>query len=229
MCSGKVPDVRVIGVDGCRGGWLAATVTDDSVTWSWSPVDDVAFMSARGDAVAVDIPMGLLSSGRRDCDASAKSYLGDRRATVFWAPLRCVLTTPTYADACRLLRERSLPGMSAQAYGIVRAVRAVDVALEPAMQERVVEAHPECSFAALGGDGPLPPKKSATGVARRIAALSEFVDVVAALADVPPGCPVDDALDALACAWTAVRWAQGRRCVLGGDADERGLVMRIAV
>jgi hypothetical protein len=41
---------------------------------------------------------------------------------------------------------------------------------------------------------------------------------------------VDDALDALACAWSALRFATGRAEVLGdGQRDARGLVMRIIV
>ena len=44
--------------------------------------------------------------------------------------------------------------------------------------------------------------------------------------DPPAG---DDHLDALAAAWSESRWATGTALTLGGDADARGLPMRIVV
>jgi hypothetical protein len=47
---------------------------------------------------------------------------------------------------------------------------------------------------------------------------------------VPARVPIDDALDALACAWSAHRFATGQAEILGdGSRDPRGLLMRIAV
>jgi predicted RNase H-like nuclease len=48
--------------------------------------------------------------------------------------------------------------------------------------------------------------------------------------DAPRGIPLDDLLDALACAWTARRWIAGEAVILPDGADEydeRGLRMRI--
>jgi predicted RNase H-like nuclease len=79
-------------------------------------------------------------------------------------------------------------------------------------------------------DAPLAAKKTAAGVGQRIAALSRWLDVVPALASVPPGVPIDDALDALACAWTAERFARAVAETLGdGARDGHGLLMRIVV
>jgi predicted RNase H-like nuclease len=82
---------------------------------------------------------------------------------------------------------------------------------------RVLECHPEVTFAALGGMV-LPRKTTTAGVGRRIAALRGWVDAAAALGDVPDGVPVVDALDALACLWTAERVATGRASRIGDDA-----------
>jgi predicted RNase H-like nuclease len=118
--------------------------------------------------------------------------------------------------------------MSAQAFGIVRAVRDVDACVTENDDERVVETHPEVAFFVLGGA--LAKKRSAQGVAQRLRALSDWRgDVLEALGATPDGAPIDDALDALACLWVAQRWARGERRTLGdGERDVRNLPMRIA-
>jgi predicted RNase H-like nuclease len=220
--------VTVTGVDGCRGGWLAASVTaDGAVTWRWTDefADIVAGASA---AIAVDIPIGLVDSGVRACDVAARRRLGRRGATVFAAPVRPVLGCATYADARRVLAAAGGPSMSAQAFGIVAAVRHVDARVSPADEDRVVEVHPELAFSTLTG-GPLPSKRSSSGVTARVGALEGVVPRLdRVIAAAPPRARIDDVLDALVCAWVARRWMTGRAQVLGdGERDARGLLMRI--
>jgi predicted RNase H-like nuclease len=50
-----------------------------------------------------------------------------------------------------------------------------------------------------------------------VAALSAWVDVSGALGHAPDGVPVDDALDALAAAWTALRVSRGTARTYPGD------------
>ena len=219
--------MRVIGVDGCRGGWLAATVDDAGVVWSWTR-DIAAVLRARADAVAVDIPIGVPESGSRTCDVDARRRLGRRGVSVFPAPVRPVLRCTSYAEARGLLATRGGASMSAQAFGIVAAVRDVDAALTPDDESRVVEAHPEVAFATMTGAA-LPPKRTPDGAATRRDALRAWVrDLDAVVAAAPARARGDDVLDALACAWVADRWARGEATVLGdGRRDARGLVMRI--
>jgi predicted RNase H-like nuclease len=73
-------------------------------------------------------------------------------------------------------------------------------------------------------------KKSGRGVGQRMAALRDLVDVAAALEEAPARIPLDDLLDALACAWTARRWSTGDAMSLPCGVEEydaRGLRMRI--
>jgi predicted RNase H-like nuclease len=220
--------MRVVGVDGCRGGWLAAVVDDAGVSWRWTAaIADV--LSEPADAVAVDMPIGLVESGRRACDVEARRLLGRQASSVFAAPVRAVLGCATYAEARAVLTDRGGASMSAQAFGIVRAVRDLDAALSPDDDDRVVEAHPELAFRAMTG-APLPGKKTDEGRQRRLAALTESWPGVAALVGAAPRpAATDDALDALACAWVARRWLTGEAKVLGDTTrDARGLPMRIA-
>jgi predicted RNase H-like nuclease len=221
--------VRVLGIDGCRGGWLAALLDDDaSVAWEWT-TDVATLVRAHADAVAIDIPIGLPDAGTRACDRAARSMLGRRGVSVFAAPVRPVLGCATYADARAVLADLGGPSMSAQAFGIVAAVRAVDEVLSPADEPRVLEAHPEVAFSRMAGAPVLTGKRTVAGAAARLQLLTAWLpSVLEALADVPARAGLDDALDALACAWVARRWLRGTATVLGdGGRDARGLLMRI--
>lgn len=226
--------MRVTGVDGCRGGWLAATLDDvdgpsgGRVTWHWT-TDVASLLRSDADAVAIDIPIGLPVHGSRACDREARAMLGRRSSTVFAAPVRPVLRCATYAEARAVLAKSGGPSMSAQAFGIVAAVHAVDEALDPAEEKRVVEAHPEVAFALMGGGRDVPGKRTAAGVGVRLRLLQDRLPaVLEAVERVPAQAALDDALDALACAWVAARWRRAEATVLGdGERDERGLVMRI--
>lgn len=220
--------MRVVGVDGCRGGWLAAIADASRVRWLWS-ADIATLLVEPADAVAIDIPIGLPDRGRRDCDLAARRRLGRRGVTVFPAPVRAVLDCTSYADARAVLAALGGPSMSAQAYGILRAVRQVDTAVTPADEPRVVEAHPELAFAMINGGPALAPKRTPLGRDQRLGALRPVWPGVAELvAAAPYPARADDALDALACAWVARRWAAGEATVLGGNTrDSHGLTMRI--
>ena len=221
--------MRVLGVDGCRGGWLAAEMGDDNdVAWHWT-ADIRDLLQRPADVVAIDIPIGLPEAGTRACDVQARAALGRRGASVFAAPVRPVLGCATYAEARAVLAAAGGRSMSAQAFGIVAAVRQVDAAITRDDETRVVEAHPELAFALMSGGPALPGKRTAEGAALRLRLLSSWLPDVAQVVTSPPSrARPDDVLDALACAWVARRWRAGTACVLSdGQRDVRALLMRI--
>lgn len=224
-------DVAVAGVDGCRGQWLGAVTSESAgaVEWRLVPSFRDLYDDAALTVIAVDVPIGLPESGVRACDVEARAMLGARRSSVFAAPVRPVLRCATYAEARAVLARAGGPSMSAQAFGIVAAVRDVDQCVGPADDERVVETHPELAFQLLAGTT-LSGKRTTAGVAERLRALASWrSDVLDLLTRVPAGVPIDDALDALACSWAANRWAAGERRTLGdGTRDARHLPMRIS-
>jgi predicted RNase H-like nuclease len=221
----------VLGVDGARGGWAGALVDGDDVRFvTFASIEEALALDVR--AIGVDMPIGLPGHGRRACDLAAKRTLGRAHARVFLAPPRAVLAATSYADAAARHRAHTGGhGLSVQTWNIVARIVEVDrVAQDP----RLVEVHPELSFARIAGEV-LASKKSAAGRAARIAALRQ---VWPRLAAVPRG---DDALDALAVAWSAGRWLAGTAETLppaevtdGGDGappapayDDLGRPMRI--
>lgn len=228
------PAPIVAGVDGCRGGWLVATVAADAL--------DVRRVELRGigevlddltlTAVAIDMPIGLPDEGPRACDRLARRRLPGRGSTVYPAPRRAALGCSSYAEARTLLARLGGPSLSAQAWGLVRSVKVLDDLLTPADERRVVEAHPEVAFAKLcgltGTASPLAPKRTSAGRDARRTLLAGWRPDAVAAAD-GSRLPGTDALDALACAWVAERFSTGRAEILtDGRRDGRGLLMRIA-
>jgi predicted RNase H-like nuclease len=223
-----VPDSRLVaGVDGCRRGWVAAVGRlDGRGTPILSVVSSFGELMAsvdRGDliAVAVDIPVGLPEHGSRRCDVEARQRLGPRRSSVFPAPVRGVLGCATWREANARSRAVDGRGLSLQVFNLLPKIEEVDGLITPALQARVVEAHPELCLASIAGE-PLPhSKRTAAGQAARTALLGV---VPAPL----PGAATDDVLDAHAALWTARRLAAGQAERLGGDErDRRGLRMEI--
>ena len=178
---------RVVGLDGCAGGWFAVwagveTALDyalyDTLEKVFSAHDDA-------DRLLVDIPIGLTNDGPRTCDKEARKRLGLRGVSVFPAPCRAVVEyrqqvgdAASYDRASRLQREFLDSGISQQAWNITDKIAAMDAYLRnysPAVD--VYESHPECCFAALNNGYPIAHSKSdQTGRAARFAVLDSHVD-----------------------------------------------------
>ncbi len=220
--------MAVLGVDGWRGAWVGALLEGRSVRLLSLP-DVAAVLAVPGvEVVGIDMPIGLSDDGPRACDQRAKALLGRAGSSVFAAPVRPVLATDDYAEARRLSVEAtSGTSLSAQAFQLVRSIRALDDALGDPPLEHVVEVHPELAFR-RGLGGVIDPKATARGLAQRLAALRPVVDVDEALLAAPPRVPAVDALDACAAAWSARRIADGVAESVGdGSRDARGRPMRI--
>jgi predicted RNase H-like nuclease len=213
-----------------RGGWIVAVVrAADQVMWHAVP-DAATALARTGDCVAVgvDVPIGLPERGRRACDMAAAHRLGAARSSVFPAPVRAVLAAAGYPEACALARSVHGRAISRQTWHLVPKIAEWRRVLSPE-ERRVVEVHPELSFRAMAPGVTFAGKRTARGAGQRLAALRGFVDPGLALADLPAGPALDDALDALAAAWSARRFARGTAEVLGDTRAADGTPMRIVV
>jgi predicted RNase H-like nuclease len=169
------------------------------------------------------MPVRLVAAGRRRCDLAGRVALGRAANRLF-----VVAPAPAYeqadlAAANAWLRARGEAGVSAQAYALRAAMR--EVGALAVADDRVVEAHPELSFVAMAGRA-LAPKRTARGAAERLEALAARFDVLAALRAAPERVPVDDALDALAAAWTAERVRDGVAVAYPADVADGEPVIR---
>ncbi|SEP82296.1 DUF429 domain-containing protein [Microlunatus flavus] len=203
---------RVLGVDGCRDGWVGVAPDPDGPRAYTAPDLRALVALAEGDGsvglVGVDIPVGLLDEGWRLADQEAARALGARRASIFRTPVRAALEAPDHASGVRISARASGGGFSVQAWGLRVKVLEVDLLVRGG-EDRVREVHPELSFARLAGRPALHPKKTWAGQQERLALLAAAgIDLTRLRGGTGSAAP-DDVVDAAAVAWTALRLARG--------------------
>ena len=209
---------KVIGVDGCKGGWVAVVRDLESRESACAVFGDfrgLMLFAGDTDAIAVDIPIGFLDAaqhGGRPCDIEARKLLGGSRASsVFSPPVRATLAAGSYSAALRINRASSAEGIgiSKQCFAIIAKMREVDALMTPTLQERVREVHPELCFRAMNdGDSLSVGKRTKEGQDERYGLLwDQGYCVPDELLTRWPKSLVapDDILDAHAACWTAER------------------------
>ncbi len=239
--------VLVAGADGCRGGWLCVTMeAEGGAAQEAFVVPYIEMLVAREDLamIAIDIPIGIPEiafAGGRTCDAALRRHLGGRQSSVFAVPARAALAEDDHARASEAAFAHSQPPrrVSRQCFHLFPKIREVDALMTPALQEHVVECHPEGAFWAMNGCRPLTePKKVKSqpypaGLALRRGLLTDAgfaPGFLAARLFKASAAGEDDLLDACACAWTARRVLRGEAVRFPQDAppiDPHGLRMEI--
>jgi predicted RNase H-like nuclease len=204
---------RVLGVDACKGGWIGIVLSGSEVAAHAATTIEQLFAAATAagpvEVVAIDMPIGLPDSGPRSADLLARAVIGPRRSSVFITPVRAALLAPDHASATAINREATGAGVSAQAFALRSKLLEVDEWVRGAAT-RVVEVHPEVSFASLAG-APLAERKTswAGAVHRRQLLADAGIRLDDDLGPAGSAGAIDDVLDAAVAAWTARRVARG--------------------
>jgi predicted RNase H-like nuclease len=189
--------MRVAGVDGTKGGWVAIVLEDGGFAADYflRPIETEFGELADAEVIAVDIPIEF---GPRQADIAARPYLRGAASTVFTTPARELLERPFGPGR----------GLSAQAHAL--GPRIVHVTELARSDSRLYEVHPEVSFRAMNEERPLGYRKnSAGGALERIELLRRQGIEVTRLGPAA-AVPLDDVLDAAAAAWSAQRIATGK-------------------
>ncbi len=206
----------VVGVDGCRAGWLAVTLSRRGASESRIFPNMAALWSAyrRADLILVDIPIGLPEAANdRDCDRAARKVLGPRRASVFPVPCRPAVYAPNYDAAIKINEQVTGKRIFRATWNLIPRMRQVDELLQSEPQARKVirEAHPEVLFWGLNQGRPMAfAKKGASGEAERLEVLQKIYPRAKSLFlemkdSLPKGSAApDDLVDALAAAVTGL-------------------------
>lgn len=203
--------IRVIGVDGCPGGWIAVALRDGSFESALAAdrISEILSHYPPAKVVGVDIPIGAERGRFRRVDAAAKKLLGPRSSTLFETPPLEVLARSDFPSALTLCRELTGKGFSKQSHGLRERILEVGAIAE--RDRRIIEVHPELSFRAMAGGRPLAKKKSWNGACDRRSLLEERgIRLPAELGAAGEKAGADDVLDAAAAAWTAHRFALGK-------------------
>ena len=229
----------VAGVDGCRAGWLCITRDLDT-----GRIESAVFENAESlvqqkpepSIIAVDIPIGLTEAGPRQCDLIARKLLGRRASSVFPTPVRGILRARTRLEADRILRRIEGKCVPAQAFAIFRKVLEFDeiLSLEPRLQDRIKEVHPEVCFRAWNNNSAMSFRKRAkSGRAERHKLVtSRFgVKVVEEIRNkyLVKDVAHDDIYDAFAALRTAGRILEKKAAVIPDPSpvDAKGLHMEM--
>jgi len=243
----------IVGVDGCKRGWVAVVGDVPTLRVYESFADLVADLP---DAtIAVDMPIGLperITGGGRSPEKLVRPMLGARQSSVFAMPARSVVEMgvqmtgrieddyPLHRKASALAKTLSDPakGVSIQGFYLFPKILEIDALLRtaPALRDRVKESHPEVVFTVLNQDEPMTlPKKvkgrvNQAGMDERRALLARYGLSASFLTDKPPpGVGSDDVLDAAVCWLVAGRVAQGEAISFPDPPEQDTYGLEIAI
>ena len=199
--------MRVAGVDGTKGGWVAIGLDEGRVAedFLFRPVETDFGELDDAEVIAVDIPIGF---GPRKADAVARAFLSGAASTVFPTPARELLESPFAPGR----------GISKQSHSL--APRILHVTHLARTDPRFYEVHPEVSFRAMNdGEALVHRKKFAGGALERLELLRRHDIDLGHLSPAVGAVPLDDVLDAAAAAWSALRIARGEARTLPEPAE----------
>jgi len=237
--------MRVMGIDGCRAGWVATIRPLAGGEAERIVTHDLAALLGLPDlaAIAIDMPIGLperVGLEGRGPEKALRSRLGARQSSVFSVPSRAAVYAQDYPQANRLSLLTSDPPrkVSKQCYFLFPKMREIDGLLRanPVWAGRVHECHPEGAFMAMNGGQPLThPKKikgqvNRQGMEERVRLLTERAVFEADfLHSIPKGAGWDDCLDSAACAWSAARIVRGEAMAFPENAVCDGYGLRMVI
>lgn len=206
MSPTAVEPLTFVGVDGCKGGWIAIGLGDDGAVTGHkvATLTEIPARFPSAVVIGVDMPLGAPARGGRLADQLARQQLGPRRSSIFNTPVRDALTASSYEEANAISRRLAGKGLSKQSFALApKIVEATAFAAHSPTP--VFEVHPELSFRYLLGGPAVHRKTTWAGVHERLHGLAaagiHLPDLGADGGSVPP----DDVLDAAVVAWSARR------------------------
>jgi predicted RNase H-like nuclease len=228
------PFPRVLGIDGCRAGWLGVT-WDGQYAHSklYESFSDI--IAEQAEVIAVDMPIGLPDLHGREAETAARKVLGARKSSVFSTPSCATFQAKNWEDACEINLKHSNPPrkLSKQSFGLFPKIKEIDALISPILQLKVHEVHPEVAFFEMNGRASLHfNKKTKDGEAERQSLLQRhgFPNFDLSVPLYPrKRVARDDIIDACACAWSArrIQLGQERNYPAKDVLNSRGLYMRI--
>lgn len=232
-----------IGLDGCKGGWLAVSMTSlqNIRITLLEKISNIESLLDSHSTVWIDMPIGLSEGDyMRDLEAFARSYLKPlRSASIFTPPCRDAVYETDYQSAKLANLKQCGKSISIQSWNISPKIKELDSWLlaHESLQETIFEAHPEICFAALNKMRPLAESKhSSEGRDQRLQLLQQYLPSASerfaqALKDIPrKAAKADDILDAMCLALCAHLSKQHGMQIIEGNLkqDLRGLFIRMA-
>lgn len=232
-------DGLYIGVDGCRGGWIAAILDHGELRLErYESIDSLMARYPSFDTFLIDMAIGLRNNPDQvRPDQAAKQELGIKASSVFPIPSRAAV----YEDDEEKQKNANIrtlgKSLAKQSTAIIPKIRELDefLFIHPHYKNRIRESHPEVDFARLNGSIVMTRKKEFTGICEREYILSEFIekkDLTGFYEKAKTlGCNQDDLVDAVCLAVTGALDAHGQCESIPEkpESDDRGLLMQLIV
>ncbi|KJS86269.1 MAG: hypothetical protein JM58_07155 [Peptococcaceae bacterium BICA1-8] len=228
-----------IGIDGCRGGWIAVNITDTNFHIDiYKTIEDIFLKHEGFDSIIIDMPIGLPEK-EKDIrpDSSARKMLPGKTSSIFNTPCRQAVYSKNYKEANEINKQVMGKGLSAQSFAICRKIKEIDeyLQIKPEYKNKLLESHPELCFAMLNFGQPLlENKKKPEGIKKRVEVLSCYYDKTEEIINYVNNDRTlkslkDDVIDALCLAVTGkVGFEQGFKVLPENPTmDQKGLFMQI--
>lgn len=234
--------VFAIGVQGCNAGWIA--VHEHGGNFDFVVEKNFSDLAKRFPRafVGINMPIGLVDSGERECDTLARKRLDGNGDLVLDPPLRPTLAADSIEDARTQRKEIDGKDIDNDDWQRLQKVREVDdyIQKDDNLRGRIYEVHPELSFAHLNyGKAIAAPISSDEGREARIKALvsawrREWIDeMLARLKEEhsPDEVSPEDLVNAIACLWSTQRVLSDQAAWVGDLSvrDSIGLPMAIYI
>ena len=143
----------VIGIDGCRAGWLTTKILDDqSLSFHLiKNLKDSYLKDPNLTHVGIDMPLELSPTGKRPAEVEARFLLKKRSCTIFSPPTINALECGSYLDACEINFRDCGNRISKQSWNLFPKIIEAHKFLENNSISKlgVFEVHPELSFMAM--------------------------------------------------------------------------------
>jgi len=233
--------MKVVGVDGCKGGWFTISIIDFNKFNFFLFPDIYTLWKSNKDAylILIDIPIGLKDKCKEErlCDLEARKILGRKRAkSIFPAPSRNAIFAKDYRDACRINRKMTNRKISIQTWNIIPKIKEVDTLISENINARnkIMETHPEVCFWAFKGEHLKYSKKTKAGFNERKELLNSIYphtnDIIKNALNIYRRYDVkkDDILDAMVVLITATKGINKLTSIPEKpETDSKGIEMQI--
>lgn len=231
--------ITSIGVDGCKGGWIAAILKQGKLEINrFNNIDEIVNEYSNFDEFLIDMVIGLQGNKIHvRPDTYARQIIKERSSTIFPAPCRQAVYADTVAEAYdaneRVLGKKFTP----LTVGIMPKIKELDSFLQKNTQykNRIKESHPEVCFARLNGKTLLSKKSENDGIVERFNILTRYIPELSltnlqALAK-NLKCSIDDIVDAICLTITANMASQGYYEIIPKIPmeDETALLMQMII
>lgn len=230
---------KYIGVDGCKGGWIASIYDKGSFEIKkYASVEELVESNKNYNELLIDMVIGLQSNKDEvRPDNAARALIPGRTSTIFAVPARQAV----YAENREAIREANKKALGkdlpAQAIAIIPKMRELDEFLQdnPEHKNRLKESHPEVCFSRLNGSVVMSRKADGEGITERVGIIKQYMPEITEEYIYQEAkrfkCNADDIVDSIVLCITANLEAQGKTDVIPEYVQEdiTGLKMQMTI